>query len=73
MRYEITVQGRAERAIASALGRDLEVSTGPSVTILRGDLADQSALYGVLNRIERLGLVLLDVHRTDPGAPDHRA
>jgi hypothetical protein len=31
--------------------------------VLRGPLPDQAALYGVLERIESLGLVLLDVRR----------
>jgi hypothetical protein len=29
---------------------------------LRGEVVDQAALHGVINRIERLGLVLLDLH-----------
>jgi hypothetical protein len=32
--------------------------------VLRGEVADRAALYGVLERIEALGLELLDVRRT---------
>jgi hypothetical protein len=32
-------------------------------TVLTGTLADQPALYGVLARVEALGLDLLEVHR----------
>jgi hypothetical protein len=33
--------------------------------VLRGEIADQAALYGVLDRIECLGLELLDVRRAE--------
>ena len=36
-------------------------------TVLTGILADQSALYGVLARVEALGLELLEVHRLTNG------
>ena len=32
-------------------------------TLLRGPIADQAALHGVLAQIEALGLELLEVHR----------
>ena len=38
---------------------------GPD-TVLRGRLADQAALYGVLAQIEALGLELLEVRRLSP-------
>jgi len=37
---------------------------GPE-TVLAGELPDQAALFGVLNRIEELGLELLEVLRTE--------
>lgn len=37
------------------------------VTILRGQLVDQSALYGVLRTINDLGIELISVHRIDNG------
>jgi hypothetical protein len=36
-------------------------------TLLTGVLADQSALYGVLARVEALGLELLEVRRLTDG------
>jgi hypothetical protein len=68
-RYEIRVRGhlgatvlRAFPALhAEAQGRD---------TLLRGDVADQSALHGVLDLVEALGLELLEVRRL---SPDHQA
>jgi hypothetical protein len=39
---------------------DCEVSVGPGTTTLRAELPDQSALYGLMQRISGLGLELLD-------------
>ena len=39
----------------------------PVETVLTGVVADQSALYGVLNRLQSLGLELVEVRRlTEP-------
>ena len=35
--------------------------------------ADTAALYGLIKRIETLGLVLLKVDEVDPGESDHPA
>lgn len=32
------------------------------ITTLRGEFEDQAALYGVLNRIQNLGMVLISVN-----------
>jgi hypothetical protein len=64
MVYEITLKGRAERTIADAFD-EFEVSTEPGLTRLRGEIVDQAALHGVLERIQRLGLTLLEVHTPD--------
>jgi hypothetical protein len=62
--YEITVRGRLSAALLPAFA-DLTASRAEANTVLRGDIPDQAALYGVLERIESLGLELLDV-RTSP-------
>jgi hypothetical protein len=41
----------------------LSATASGANTVLRGEIADQSALYGVLERVESLGLELIDVHR----------
>ena len=58
--YEITVRGRIGDALLDAFAGLSAASAGPN-TVLRGHI-DQAALYGVLERIESLGLELLDVH-----------
>ena len=61
-RYEITVRGRLSETLLAAFD-GLVATPAAAETVLRGEIADQSALYGVLARIESLGLELLDVRR----------
>ncbi|TWG24249.1 hypothetical protein FHX34_102802 [Actinoplanes teichomyceticus] len=49
----------------------LRITEEPAETVLCGELADQSALFGLLARIHGLGLQLLEVRRlTDVDAED---
>jgi hypothetical protein len=59
--YEITVRGRLSVTLAAAFD-GLSATAAPAGTVLCGEL-DQAALYGVLDRIDSLGLELLDVRR----------
>jgi hypothetical protein len=61
--YEITVRGRLSGALIAAFD-GLTATPAIADTVLRGEIVDQAALYGVLERIESLGLELLDVRRT---------
>jgi hypothetical protein len=63
--YEITVRGRLSAALIGAFDGLCAMPSGAN-TVIRGDIVDQSALYGVLARIESLGLELIDVRRTSP-------
>ncbi len=59
-RYRITVRGRLSERFASAFdGMTLEPATGK--TALVGELADQSQLYGLLDRLRDFGLELLSL------------
>ena len=60
--YEITVRGRIGDTLAGAFD-GLVAEPEPARTVLRGEIADRAALHGVLERIESLGLELLDVRR----------
>jgi len=60
--YEITVRGRMSPSLVEGF-EGLSATASGSDTVLRGEIADQAALYGVLERVESLGLELLDVHR----------
>ena len=65
-RYEITVRGRLGEALLTAFDGVTATSSADG-TVLSGDIADQAALYGVLERIESLGLELLAVRRVATG------
>lgn len=66
--YEIRVKGRLSDSLCSAL-EDFTASVTPAETVMRGELRDQSELHGVLERIQSLGLELIEVRRLhdDPG------
>jgi hypothetical protein len=61
--YEITVRGHLSETLMAAFA-GLEATPSPGLTVLRGEIADQAALFGVLERVESLGLELVDVRRT---------
>ena len=45
----------------------LQISSQGEETVIRGLLADQSALHGLLTKVRDLGLCLISVHRLDTG------
>ena len=64
-RYEIRVRGRLSRTLATEFAQlDLAAHTEPIATVLHGPVEDQAALYGLLRRIESLGLELIEVRRS---------
>ena len=74
LEYEIRVSG----AIPEAVLREIEgvhIYVEPVQTVLRGPVVDQAALHGIINRLQRLGVDLLEVRRIssvthdDPAAP----
>jgi hypothetical protein len=65
--YEIRVRGLLSDRLLSAFP-EMHARIRDHETVLAGELADQSALHGVLGRIEALGLELLEVRRARPRA-----
>ncbi|MFC7493632.1 MULTISPECIES: hypothetical protein [unclassified Nocardioides] len=60
-RYEIRVQGRIDERWTAWL-EDLALDVEPGgVTVLRGQVADQAALHGVLARLCDIGVPLISV------------
>lgn len=72
MNYRILVRGRLGRTMRTAFP-DLYAQAHGEDTLLTGVLPDQAALYGVLDRVEALGLELLEVRRESPSGvtPPH--
>ena len=62
--YRIRIQGALDESWAEELGMGIgwikEFGRGP-VTILKGEVLDQAALVGLLNRLYGLGLPLVSV------------
>ena len=65
--YQIKVQGRLDERWAhwfDGMSITFEPSDdGSTVTVLTGPVADQAALYGLINRMRDLGLPLISVGR----------
>ena len=61
-RYEIRIRGTVSEPVLETL-EGVEATVQPAETILRGAELDQSALYGVLDRLQDLGLELIEVRR----------
>ncbi|MFF3491760.1 hypothetical protein ACFYWS_10465 [Streptomyces sp. NPDC002795] len=68
--FEIRIRGRLGDAFRSAFG-ELTIVLRPAETVLVGAGLDQAALYGILDRIQGLGLELLEVRRL-PGPHEAR-
>lgn len=64
LNYEIRVRGRVGDDPAAALGLAVEVE--PVETVLRGSVADQEGLHGVLGRLQDIGLELVELRRLPP-------
>ena len=64
MHYQVRVRGRLSKTLLIAFP-ELRAQVLGSETVLAGQLLDQAALFGVLDRIETLGLELPEVLRTE--------
>ena len=61
LRIEICIKGRITARWSEWFGGLTIDHSGPDGTILRGVVADQAALYGILARLRDLGLPLISV------------
>jgi hypothetical protein len=60
--FEIHVRGALPADVLEEL-QGLTASVVPAETVLSGVVPDQAALYGILNRLQSLGLELVEVRR----------
>ena len=65
--YEIRIKGRLSDSLLAAF-EGLTASVEPVETVLHGPVEDQSSLHGLLDRIQSLGLELVEIRRL-PAAP----
>ncbi len=65
-RYEIRVAEYIDERLPKWF-EGLEIAhTASGETLLRGEMADQPALFGALGRVRDLGLTLISVQRLEP-------
>jgi hypothetical protein len=66
--YEIRVKGTLNDSVAGAL-EDYTAAVRPTETVMRGRVRDQAELRGLLDRLQTLGLELLEVRRVSDFEP----
>jgi hypothetical protein len=62
--YEIRIKGRMSDSLTGVF-EDFTAAVKPAETVMRGEVRDQSELHGVLDRIQSLGLELIEVRRIE--------
>jgi hypothetical protein len=76
--YEIRIKGRLTDSLLAAF-EGLTATVEPVETVLHGPLEDQSSLHRLLERVQSLGLELVEIRRLPgsdeeppprPGTPD---
>jgi hypothetical protein len=67
--YRIVVRSELSKRYAAAF-EEMEMETNSGLTILTGTIIDQPHLYGILERINGLGLELLSVQCLPEGTQD---
>lgn len=69
--YTIKVEGCLDKKWADWF-EGMEMNYEGEATVVRGPVADQAALHGLLSRVRDLNLVLLSVERCEPGQEEKR-
>jgi hypothetical protein len=70
--YEIRIRGALSDAVVRQLADGVR-AFAPTETVLRGQVADQAELRGVLARLQELGCELLEARRLSPRQARHPA
>jgi hypothetical protein len=60
--YEIRIRGKVGDSVLASF-EDMEAGVRPAETVLTGTIADQAQLHGLLERIQLLGLELVEVRQ----------
>ena len=67
--YEIRLQGHLDRRWSAWFDGLTLAADADGTTTLRGPVADQAALHGLLQRLRDLGMPLISVAQADPDPP----
>jgi hypothetical protein len=67
--YEIRIKGRLSDSVLAAF-EGLSATVEPVETVLHGPVQDQSSLHGLLDRIQSLGLELVEIRRLPAGSDE---
>jgi hypothetical protein len=67
--YEIRIKGRLSDSLLAAF-EGMTASVEPVETVLHGPIQDQSSLHGLLDRIQSLGLELVEIRRLPASAEE---
>ena len=68
-RYEIRLKGHLDSRWAAWFDGLTLTHDSDGTTIIHGPVADQAALYGLLQKMRDLGLPLVSVTHVEPGHP----
>jgi hypothetical protein len=60
--YEIRIRGRVTAALLESF-EGMESEVEPVETVLHGPVRDQAELHGLIDRVQALGLELIEVRR----------
>jgi hypothetical protein len=69
-RYEIRLKGHLDSRWAAWFDGLSLTNESDGTTILHGPVADQAALYGLLQKVRDIGLPLVSVTQVEPGQPN---
>jgi hypothetical protein len=61
-KYEFRIRGRVSEPVLTSF-EGLESEVEPVETILHGPIRDQAELHGILERLQSLGLELVEVRK----------
>ena len=67
--YEIRIKGRLSDSVLAAF-EGLTATVEPVETVLYGPIEEQSSLHGLLDRIQSLGLELVEIRQLPPSSRD---
>jgi hypothetical protein len=60
--YQIRIRGRISSVLLDSF-QDMKSTVAPVETVLHGPVRDQAELHGLIDRIQALGLELVEVRR----------